>query len=278
MLKIGVKVDGMDKLVAQLSGMKKQIRFASTKAVNSVAKKVVVANTDEIKRVFKDPRPVTQRAVIVKEYADYRKDTISATVAVDDGRRGSASESVFDANRNAQGKSAVPPSKFLLAQIAGGTRVAKRFERALQAAGVMPPDKVAIFAKRSGYLDQYGNLPGPKIVQILSWFKAFPEQGYRSNMTSKTRDAIAKGKRKGMSWGFAYFRGGRDTGLPDGIWERHYPNGQAAKSFVKPVLLYVSRAQYAVRFKFEEIASKTVQSQWSPAFNEAMTYAMRTAK
>ena len=154
----------------------------------------------------------------------------------------------------------------------------KRFERALQLAGVMPSGMFAIFAKRSNALDQYGNITQGKIVQILAWFKAFPETGYKANMTDKTKENLRRGKRKGMKWGVAYFRGGRGTGLPDGIWERHYPNGTAGKSFVRPVLIYVRSVSYQSRFDFEGIARSTVDKVWRDEFDKALAQAIATAR
>ena len=266
---ITIKLEGMSALQAKLQGIEKEVRKASRLAINATARKVAEAENAEIARVFDRPTPRTAKAVKVFQFARY-DNNLAAIVGVDDGGGG---------NRvNAKGfKGTIYPAKYLAAQVMGGSRVPKRFELALQKAGVMPSGMFAVMAKRSNALDQYGNLPASKIVQILQWFQAFPEAGYRTNMKGKSKAdmAAAKGRYKKLKWGFAYFRGGRGTGLPDGIWERHYPEGQAEKSFIRPVLIYVSSSNYGVRFKFGEIARRVVDETFQPEFNRQLGQLLR---
>jgi len=281
-MKIEVKVDGLKSLQASLQNKKRQVGFAAMKALNATAKKVAQEESRAIVSAFDRPRPSTIKAIVVKKWSRYKGNDfdLEAVVAVDDyitqGRTGS--EGVFEANRAAQGKGAISPAKYLSAQILGGKRMPKRFEVALQRAGIMPAGMMAVFAKRSGALDPYGNLPGPKIVQILSYFQAFQERGFRANMKKTSKRNLALGKRKGMKWGMSYFRGGKGTGLPDGIWERHYPNGESGKSFIRPILIYIDNATYRRRFDFYGIARRTIDATWPVEFSTAFDAAMRTAK
>ena len=266
---ISVKIEGMAKFEAEFRGIEKQVRKATRLAINTVAKKVVDAENAEINRVFDRPVPRTTKAVKVFQPARYDND-LTAIVGVDDGAGGK--------RMNAKGfKGTIFPAKYLAAQVAGGTRAPKRFELALQKKRLMPAGMFAVFAKRSNALDQYGNLPASKIVQILQWFQAFPEQGFRTNMKAKSKQDMAagKGRYKKLKWGVAYFRGGRGTGLPDGIWERHYPNGQAGKSFIRPVLIYVRGARYGIRFKFIELARRVVDRTFEPEFDRELSRLLR---
>lgn len=269
MIGIKVEINGLAALKANLSGQAKQVAFAASKALNAMGKGLAKRENDEIKRLFKNPVPRTENATKVFKAA--RKDDLEVVVGLDDGG---------GKNRmSARGfKGTIFPAKYLAAQIAGGTRVQKRFERALIKAGVMPEGMSAVFAKRSNALDQYGNLPASKIVQILAWFQAFPEQGYKMNMKDRSKQSMMKGKRKGMAHGVVYFRGGKAAGLPDGIWERHYPNGTAGKSFIRPILIYVRSATYQARFHFESIAREFVTANWQREFNQALRDALATAK
>ncbi|MBS1188923.1 MAG: hypothetical protein H6R10_715 [Rhodocyclaceae bacterium] len=251
---------------------KRQVPFAASRALNVLAGKVASRENSEIVSIFDRPTPRTVKAV--KVFKGATKGDLSVVIGVDDGFRRTAA----DAALGTKGKNAVPPSAYLLAQIIGGHRVPKRFELALQRVGAMPPGKMAVFAKRSNALDAYGNITQAKIVQILSWFQAFPESGYRANMKDRTKQSLMKGQRKGMQHGFAYFSGGGKTDLPDGIWERHFPNGTAGKSFVRPILIFIDPAQYRARFKFQEIGAQVVAREWSPAFAAALADAVRTAK
>jgi len=267
-----IKIEGLEELKRDLSDIGfKQIPFAAKNALNSTAKLVNQALQDEINRAVDRPNPATRQAMFVYEYAT--KANLRAEVGLRDGVRKSARNSLGQL-AGTQGKGSTMPDRYLSALIDGGTRVSKRYERALQKVGVMPAGMYGVFAKRSNALDQYGNLSGAKIVQILSWFKAFPEQGYRMNRKNTTR--LIKGK--GMKWGFAYFRGGRNTGLPDGIWERHYPNGQAGKSFVRPIILFVGTPSYGKRIRYFETASETIDRVWNIEFDREFASAMRTAK
>lgn len=269
-MKLTCRLEGVTLIQRMLTNVEKQIPYALSRGINQMAKDVQKVENEEIRKAFNKPTPRTENATKVFQYA--KKDKLEAIVGVDDGG---------GANRmSARGfKGTIFPNRYLAAQIYGGGRVHKRFEKALIAAGVMPEGMYAVFAKRSNALDQYGNLPASKIVQILSWFQAFPEgQGYRANMKKRTKANLAAGKRKGMKWGFAYFRGGNGTGLPDGIWERHYPNGQAGKSFIRPVLIYVRNPNYQVRFPFEQIAMRHFAQNWKRVSEQALAYALATAK
>lgn len=269
MIKIGVKVEGLEAVRARLNGMARQIPFAAKQAVNEVARKVVQEENAEISRVFKGPVPRTANAT--KLFKGATKEDMSAIVGIDDGggnRKGARLPS----------KGVISPAKYLLPQIIGGTRVQKRFERALQSIGAMPPGAAAVYAKRSNALDQYGNLPGPKIVQIISYFRHTKAEGYGGKMSDRSKENLMQGRRKGMKWGMAYFRGGKGTGLPDGIWERHYPNGTAEKSFIRPILIYVSGVSYQRRFMFAEIAERVVAKEWQPALRKHLNIAISTAR
>lgn len=261
---------GLTPMKSFLSGIERQVPFAMSRAINSIAKGVVKAENEELSRAFDKPTPRTKNATKLMQFA--KKTKLEAIVGIDDGGGNN--------RMNARGfKGTIFPNKYLSAQIYGGARAPKRFEKALIAAGVMPAGMFAVFAKRSNALDQHGNIPASKIVQILSWFQAFPEgQGYRANMKKKTKANLAAGKRKGLKWGFAYFRGGKAVGLPDGIWERHYPNGQAGKSFIRPILIYVRSATYQVKFPFERIAQKHFDANWEKEADAALRYALATAK
>ena len=260
-----VSLVGMDKLKNDLVKKTKKIQFAAKYALDYTAKRVVEEETKVITSVFDRPNPKTQTAV--KTFKKARTDDLSVVVGIYDGLRFNKSA---DTSMGSRGKGAIPPAKYLLSQIVGGRRAPKRFELALQRADLMPSGMAAVFAKRSNAMDQYGNITQGKIVQILSYFAAFPEgQGYKANMSDKRKQNMMKGKLKGMKWGMVYFRGGRHTGLPDGIWERHYPNGQSEKSFIRPILIYVRSANYKIRFPFQEIAKRVADETFPKAFDQA---------
>lgn len=269
MIKIEVKVDGLKAIKAAIENKHKQVLYAASRAINDVAKSVAAKENQEIGRIFKSPVPRTANATKVFKYS--RKDDLEAVVGLDNGggNRGGVAR---------QRKSTIFPADYLLAQIVGGKRANKRFENALIQLGLMNSGMQAVFAKRSGYLDAYGNLPSSKIVQIISYLRQTKGEGYGGKMTDARKRKMMNGELKGMRWGIAYFRGGRGTGVPDGIWERNYANGTAGKSFIRPILIYISPANYKRLFRFEEIAHDTVSREWSPSFSRWLSSALATAK
>lgn len=283
--------DNLKEVMAGLDDVaRRQVPFATSRAINETAKIIAKDGNKLVASVFDRPLPRTASAV--KVFQGATKERLSAVVNVYDGQRGFAAD---DARALSAGKGSIFPNRYLSAQIEGGRRANKRFENALIKAGVMPQGMQAVFAKRSGYLDQYGNLSGARINQILSWVKAFPEgQGYRSNMTDRSRTNAMLGRKnkrtgetsfgKGRRYGFSYFvsRGERSGGLqmrlPEGVWERNYPNGPAGKSFIKPVLLFVKPGNYAKRFDFYRAMQRSIDANLPEQWQKAMAQALRTAR
>ena len=266
---ITVKIEGLDATLANLAGMQKQVRYAASRALNDVAKQVVDEEHREISRIFDKPTPRTLNAV--KVFSGAKRDALEVVIGVDDGM----GRKTFSARGK---KGTVTPSKYLLAQIIGGQRAPKRFENALMAINAMDRGDSAIFAKRSEALDAYGNISGAKLNQIITFFRKTKVDGYGGKMSSARKMKMMKGELKGMKWGMAYFRGGAAVGLPDGIWERHYPNGTAGKSFIRPILIYVRGTSYRSIFHFRQIAERVVATAWRPTFDSALESALRTAK
>ena len=271
---------------------RRQVPFATSRAINETAKIIAKDGNKLIASVFDRPLPRTASAV--KVFQGATKERLSAVVNVYDGKRGFAAD---DPRALSAGKGSIFPNRYLSAQIEGGRRANKRFENALIRAGVMPSGMQAVFAKRSGYLDPFGNLSGARINQVLAWFNAFQDgagRGYKANMTDRSRTAATLGRKnkrsgetkfaKGRRYGFAYFvsRGERFGGLgmrlPAGVWERNYPNGPAGKSFIKPVLLFVKPGNYTRRFDFYGQMQRSIDKNMPEQWSKAMAMAIRTAR
>lgn len=253
MIKIDVSADISRALQKLRNIAENQVPYATALALNKTAEAVKVAEIKEMKDVFDRPTPITLDSLFVKRAT---KSQLTATIGIKDF----------------MGKG-TPASKWLAAQIKGGSRHLKKFEKALQSVGALPPGYFAVPGSACK-LDQYGNIPGSLITQLLSYFSAFPEMGYRANMTAKRRAALAKGK-KG-SQGVIYFVGQPADGkLPLGIWARYTFHGGSA---VKPVLIFVRHAQFQKLLDFEYVATKTVEKEFPSQFRAAIAEAMRTAR
>lgn len=253
-----------DEVLAGIDRLEKQMRHAATRAVNTTAFAARNAGRALIASAIDRPMTKTINLPQVTKRA-IEKLQPTATVALD-YRRFSGTEG------------------YLTPQIEGGSRVTKAHERRLQAAGLMPRGMYAVYAKRSGALDRYGNLPGAKIRQILSWFQTFKEAGHTNNMLPRTMQQFRLGKRKGLKFGFAYFIstgqrfGSLGMRLPRGVWERHYPNGTAGKSFIRPVLLFVPSVRYSARLDYVGTIERTVEATLEREFDRELARALRTAR
>jgi hypothetical protein len=137
----------------------------------------------------------------------------------------------------------IPAAKFLSAEITGGARAQKRFERALQIKGLMPAGSVAV-PGRQAPLDAYGNVPGSFIVRILSDLQAFGEQGYRANR---------RGPRRGARKDNYFFVPPKGSHLKPGIYW-HMPGG-----LLGIVFIFVSSAAYRARYDFYGVGQRAYQ-------------------
>src|SRR5439155_26080975 len=130
-------------------------------------------------------------------------------------------------------------------QIHGGSRDLKKFERALRSVGALPESHF-IVPGAAAKMDAYGNMDRGQIIQILAYFRSFPEAGYRANTTAKGRARLARTTLSRQ--GFAYFVGAPAGGkLPLGIWQRF----NLKPSAIRPVMIFVKSVLYSKRLDFE---------------------------
>ena len=243
-MKISVKMDGLDALQAKLRGLSEgKIKVAAVAALNDAAYLASQETKKAIAQAFDRPTPWVLGGV---RYVKARKDKLESSVD-------------FDKWGN---KTNVTVGKVLNAQIFGGQRKYKRHEIALQRAGILPAG-MAIVPGLMAEKDQYGNMPGSQIVQIVSWFRAFGEQGYKANSTDKTRTRLGKDKKNGVR-GFQYFALHKRQGkLAPGIYKRfNFSDGTA----VWPVMYFVRIPTYRRRLDFYGIAEKAAIAEFNKAF------------
>jgi hypothetical protein len=164
---------------------------------------------------------------------------------------------------------------YLSPLVFGGERKVKAFERSLQRVGLIPSGYAAV-PGAAAKIDAYGNMQRGQIVQIVSYFQAFGEQGYSANMTAKRKAAMAKGNKRTGKRGVVYFRGRPGSGrLPLGIWER--TSFGAAGSAIKPVVIFVPLPSYAARLDVGGIAERVMRDQFAAELDRAVQQARRTA-
>lgn len=256
-----IKVEGIEVLKKKLEGMRdKQITFAAAVALTRTAQDIKTAEIAEMQKVFDRPTPYTLQGLYLKPAT---KQNLESMVYFKDFA----------------GKG-IPATKYLPPEIHGGERRLKRFESALKRVGVLP-DGMYVTPGSACPLDAYGNIPGSFIVQILSYFRAFGEQGYRANITEKKMQKIKAGNARKGTRGYEYFVSyGKGTWsgrqhLPPGIYKR---TGFAFGSSIKPIFMFVRKPSYRQRFPFYDLAKKIAQSKFNANFSIALHEALRTAK
>jgi len=244
-MQLKLEIKGLEKVQEQLKRLSQGgIKEASSKALNDTAFKARKVFQDEMKSVFQSPTPYILKSIQVKKATP---ESLEATVAP-----------------TYMGGKTVDPNKILRAEVEGGPRRDKRSEKLLRSAGILPNGFQTAIPKNPfpGSDDGRGNLRGPFMVQLISYFQAFSEVGHRANMTKKRKDKLAN---RGVTEngyktinGFVYFvaygrlRGGRTAHLAPGIWAKRGIHG----SDVKPVLMFVKAPSYAPRLSMEKIVQK----------------------
>lgn len=249
---IKLEIQGMAEVQRQLSDLGRQMPFAASRGLNLIGERIKAQQIHEMRDIFDRPTPYTLSALRLKPAT---KSRLVAEVAFKN-----------------EATKAIAADKFLAAQVAGGERRMKRFERALQAVGALPAGYRAVPGS-AAEIDAYGNMKPSQIVQILAWFRAFPETGYRANMTDKGRSRLAKGSKKKGTLGHAYFAG-KIKGQ-EGIWKRiRFSSGSA----VKPVLIFVRSTRYEAIYDFDYVAKLTFEREGEALMRQAIAEAIRTAR
>jgi len=230
MLKMEFKLEGLEEVKKLLS--KERIRKVLLNAINDTGRlDVKPAIQEEMKKVFDRPTPYTLNSV----YTRLNSSDMSVDIGLKEwGDKGTAA------------------SEYLKPQIFGGSRPMKRSEKYLG----------SYYVPGAGArLNQYGNIPGSQITQILSALKAFPEVGYLANVTDRS-----KGRRKGRIRNFFMIKnpGGN---LHPGVYEK------MANGSIKCILIFVRSPSYQVRLRWFEVIRdsflKNVQHRFNQSFDRA---------
>lgn len=254
-----VKVDvaGLDKTIAHIAGMGKQVRFATALALTRTARAARAEISAGMPADLDRPKQTTTRALRVEKAT---KDRLAAVVRFNERGEG------------------IPAADFLKHNITGGRRGMKRSEMMLQAAGLLPAGMYTI-PGAAAKIDAYGNMSRGQIVSILSYFRTFgiarfshdtrSRQGSRGG---KKGDLINTGRMNRVRTALVnYFVVPAGERMPAGIWER-------TKTKAKPVLMFVSPGVHRKLLKMYERGERAVIREWDRQFQRAFADALRTAR
>jgi hypothetical protein len=217
----------------QITGMEEAKKLVSSalhkaalsKAVFNTAHDARKAAIDEMGRVLDRPTPYMTRGLIV---------------------RGQGLEVNIGFELFPVGKS---PAEIIYPHVEGGGRSMKRSETYLRS--YWTPGKGV-------KINQYGNIPGSLITQILSQLGKFPEVGYLANVTARSK------KRKAGRIRNFFIVGPGNKGLHAGVWER------LSGGRVKPILIFIDSPSYKKRFKFYEVVKRTIERNIQRRYDEAL--------
>ncbi|MBF0260444.1 MAG: hypothetical protein HQL97_01230 [Magnetococcales bacterium] len=230
----------------------KQVRFATSVAINRTASVAKDALKVEMAKVFDRPNPFTMNAL---KFNIGNKNKPKATLWFKDRFWYADGEFLTGESRY---------KHYLEPQVYGGSRPFKNFEAALYKHLHLPKGWFAVPGMHAR-LDRYGNMSSGQIVQILSGLRVFGEVGYIAN---RSRRAGAK-RTKTNSIEYVVVHPGEAK--KPGVWIRRKDKFELVLAFVKTV-------RYQKRFDFFGVANKTIQREIGAQFKKALADAASSAR
>lgn len=241
-----------------LTGLRKdQIPFATAYALTQTAKQAQRYIVSEMKKVFDRPKPYTLNGTYVKPAT---KQNLTALVKLKDGYLGDAGEASKRGTAD----------KYLAAQVKGGSRNPKAFEKLLINQGLMPPGYYAV-PTSAAPLDPYGNVSAGYFNRIMSQLRIASDP--LNNAPTKRK----RGRRTRSAGFFVAYPGRVQTKhLAPGIYERI---GTGFGRAIRPIFIYTdSPPRYAKRLDFFGMVDKAVKQDLPFYFEKGFALANRTAR
>jgi hypothetical protein len=229
---------------------KKQIPFATSRALTAVAKLAVADLQSEMKRVFDRPNRWTLNAFYAKP-----------------AKRGDWTAWVATREKAGKGR---PAYKYLKVQHVGGNRSMKGFE--LKLSNLSGGQYVV--PTRDTPLDANGNIAAGFLTTILSRLGLAGDQSIAAARSARLR----KRKRTVAASGHTseFFIGrerGTGNGRPTGVFRL------VGKGHVIKVLAFTHKQpSYTARFDIEKIVEASVDKHWPRQFDIALAHALATAR
>lgn len=250
---IRIRIDDTGAFDKGLSDLERtQLPYATMQAINATAHDVHARWKQVMPQIFDRPVPLTVKAVA------YQKATKSRPFA-----------DIFVRDFVSKG---TPPSKYLQAQVMGGSRRHKGVERHLAGAGILPAGDYVVPGV-GAKLDQYGNIPRSQLNMIKSQLGAQGDSLANESDVSRVR-RLKRFKRQGRRDG-NYFAIKTQRGkLAPGVYERIATGFGSA---VRSVLYFVKSVSYRRRYPIFDMAQKVYARRFPANFQKAMDAAVESA-
>jgi ribosome biogenesis protein Nip4 len=244
MVQLAIKHDIANTIRLLNDRVRRQVPFATSKALNETAKLVQSQVVAELKSRLDRPTPFVLKSIFIK-YSN--KQNLRAEVYL----------------RNTQigGKNPNSLAEILNQQFSGGTRIRTRLEGALTRAGLISSNEY-VAPGAGAKLDAYGNMSRGQIQQLLSQLFASPNPEANRTGSSRSKSSVKRAGR--IFWS-------RGNHLPRGAWIE-------GSGGLRPLLLVVSRPNYRRRIDMEAIAVRVSSKNFDRIFQVEFEKAVRTAR
>lgn len=234
--------------------LSKQVDYAAAVALTKTAGVARTKVQENMRRVFDRPTPWVINSLRLKPAT---RNKLEAELAFKDIN------------------SAVSSKTMVFPHVEAGTRRFKAMEARLMQAGLMPSGYNAVPGE-AAKMDANGNMNRGQITTLLNVLQTYREAGY-NKADARTVARLAKGTKTSYGFEYVVMRVGhpRNRHLVPGVWQRvQTPFG----SSLKPVLLFVRRAQYRKRLDFYGIVNQVAAKELAPQFGKALREAIATAR
>lgn len=278
-----------------------QVGYAAKLTANDLAFDIKRDTDDEMRSVFHKPTRFTMSAMrVLKDEGSPREMTSSAGIPYQTARKrytayvGLAQQGMPASGRKSPVRVTADDAweRALAHQFGGGVRRYKRWEAALWKKGILPPGYYAVPASGCP-MDNYDNPVPGFMVQLLAYFDAFKENGFRANMKAKGRAKFNKKLEAQMGGALktqffvSHGKSGPDPGfvtkargynrVPMGIWQRYY-GGIWGGYGIRPIFLFYPKVSYNQLVPFASIAVSTFKERVAETYLKNLRYAVRTSK
>jgi hypothetical protein len=236
---IRIDTKGFDELGEMLAHLREDLPKATAMTLTFMGQAAKKAAEDAILKKFDRPTPWIQKSIYLRaaSVAD-----LSAVVFVKD-------ESI-----NA-----------LAHHIDGGKRRAKGMEKLLRLAGVLKGSHQYIVPGRGMKLDAFGNIPRGEVNKILSALKA---QSDRINNSGRNVDAWKRNKNQSRYFVVTDLKSiVTKNRLHPGVY---YRGGNGAKTYIKPMLIFVKSTMYRSRWDFFQFTEDAAADAMEPSVDKAI--------
>jgi len=243
-------------LIKRLDAIKAvQVPFATSLALNRIAKGAKKAQQDGMRKSFNNPVPYTINSIYIKSS---NKNNLNAEVGIKE----------FAGKGNAA-------RDYLFPQIAGGSAYATRFQKSLRAKGILAPGEYAV-PTQSDFLrrNQYGNVTPGEYTKALFDLQAFRDSSafaYRKNANlkrTKPQRFFARTTAQYNSRGGNFYPG------------IYFTNKVKSARLNKEsaAFWFQSTPSFKGKYDFTGIGSKYALDNWNKEFGQALAQAIASAK